>query len=139
VTVSNEKKTELRRDWNKSDLTKMNKILREPEWRNEVRNASVEEGWRIFKEKIEKATEECEPVCRKRNINRPPWMTQEIIRAIRKKKRLWARDKVRENKDKYKQQEKITRNLIRNAKRRFEKKLADGGGRNKRPFYAYRM
>jgi predicted metal-dependent hydrolase len=97
----------------------------------------VEEGWRILKEKIEKATEECVPVRRKRNVNTPPWMTQEIIRAIRKKKRLWARDKLRENKDEYKQQEKITRNLIRNAKRRFEKKLADGGGRNKRPFYAY--
>jgi hypothetical protein len=34
-------------------------------------------------------------------------------------------------------QEKITRNLIRNAKKQFERRLADGGGQNKKPFYAY--
>ena len=43
------------------------------------------------------------------------------MRAIRKKKRLWKRDKHKVDNE----QEKKTRNLIRNGKRRFEKKLAN--------------
>jgi hypothetical protein len=50
---------------------------------------------------------------------------------------MWARDKDKNDKSEYKQQEKITRNLIRKAKKKFERKLADGGGQNKKPFYAY--
>ena len=41
------------------------------------------------------------------------------------------------DKSEFVEQEKLTRNLIRNAKRRFEKKLADGNGGNKRPFFTY--
>ena len=41
------------------------------------------------------------------------------------------------DKSEFVEQEKLTRNLIRNAKRRFEKKLADGNGGNKRLFFAY--
>jgi hypothetical protein len=50
---------------------------------------------------------------------------------------LWKRDKHKADKTEYKEQEKKTRNLIRNPKKRFEKRLADGGANNKRPFYAY--
>lgn len=64
-------------------------------------------------------------------------MNQEIIRAIRKKKRLWKRDKFKLDKTEYKEQEKKTRNLIRNSKRNFEKKLASGSRGNKKPFYSY--
>jgi hypothetical protein len=39
--------------------------------------------------------------------------------------------------EEYKEAEKKVRNLIRNSKRGFEKKLAAGGGGNKRPFFAY--
>ena len=37
----------------------------------------------------------------------------------------------------YKQVEKNVKNLIRNSKRKFEKKLASGNNGNKKPFYAY--
>jgi hypothetical protein len=72
-----------------------------------------------------------------RNKNRPPWLTQEILREIRRRKRMWARDKDKADKDEYKEQDKKTRNMIRAAKKKFERRLADGGGQNKRPFYAY--
>jgi hypothetical protein len=93
--------------------------------------------WRIFTEKINAVVEQCVPEKRRRNVNRPPWMTQEILRAIRKKKRMWPKFKGKQNQEEYKQQEKLTRNLIRNAKKKFERRLADGGGKNKKPFYAY--
>jgi hypothetical protein len=59
------------------------------------------------------------------------------MRAIRKKKRLWRTCRDRIPTDEYKEAEKKVRNLIRNAKRRFEKKLASGNGGQKRPFFAY--
>jgi hypothetical protein len=58
---------------------------------------------------------------RRRNLNRPPWMNQEIVRAVRRKKSLWKRDKNKVDKTEYKEQEKKTRNMIRNAKKRLEK------------------
>jgi hypothetical protein len=91
----------------------------------------------MFRDKMEEIVSECVPKRRRRKANRPPWLTQEVLRAIRKKKRLWARDKNRQDKAEYKAQEKLTRNLIRKAKKKFERRLADGGGQNKRPFYAY--
>ena len=39
--------------------------------------------------------------------------------------------------EEYLEANKKVKNMIRNAKRRFEKKLADGEGGNKRPFFAY--
>jgi hypothetical protein len=39
--------------------------------------------------------------------------------------------------EEYREADKKVRNLIRNAKRRFEKKLATGKGGNNRPFFSY--
>ncbi len=77
------------------------------------------------------------PVRRKKNSNRPAWMTQEILRAVRRKKRIWRAIRGGQITEEYKEAEKKVRNLIRNSKRGFEKKLAAGGGGNKRPFFAY--
>jgi Reverse transcriptase (RNA-dependent DNA polymerase)/Endonuclease-reverse transcriptase len=137
VTTGSEKKNDARQDWRNADWEKMRNMLAEQKWKADIRGADTEEAWRIFQEKISEVTVECVPARRRRNVNRPPWMTQEILRAIRKKKRMWAKVKASPDKEEYKKQEKLTRNLIRNAKRRFERKLADGGGQNKKPFYAY--
>ena len=90
-----------------------------------------------MKEKVKDLVKEFVPERRRRNHNRPPWLSQAILRAIRKKKRLWQRDKYKPDQNEYKEHEKLTKNLIRNAKRSFEKKLAAGGGGNSRPFFAY--
>jgi hypothetical protein len=132
-----EKKEEVKYDWRGADWQEMHSLLRERKWQQEIRAADTEKAWNIFAEKIKEVTEKCVPVKRKRNVNRPPWMTQEILRAIRKRKRVWAKVKGKADQAEYKAQEKITRNLIRNAKKKFERKLADGGGQNKKPFYAY--
>jgi hypothetical protein len=86
---------------------------------------------------MELVISECVPLRRRRNPNRPPWMSKEIMCTVRKKKRLWKRDKHKEDKTKYKEHEKLVRNLIRRAKKEFEKRLAEGGSYNKKPFYEY--
>jgi hypothetical protein len=77
---------------------------------------------------------------RRRNHNRPPWLNREILRAIRRKKKLWRAAKQGQRVDEYKAAEKEVRNRIRNAKRKFERDIARGCGSeqsNKKRFFAY--
>jgi hypothetical protein len=60
-------------------------------------------------------------------------MTQNILREIRRKKKLWKMCRGQATEE-YKAAEKKVKNMVRNAKRNFEKKLAEGNGGNKRPF-----
>ena len=64
------------------------------------------------------------PPRRKRNQNRPTWLSNEILKDIRRKRRLWAQAKSGEGAEEYKKVEKEVRNKIRSAKRKFEKRLA---------------
>jgi hypothetical protein len=132
-----ETRADMRKDWSKADWNEMENMLKDRDWKQKIREADTEAAWNLFADKINAAVEKCVPERRRRNVNRPPWMTQEILRAIRKKKRLWTKCKGMQNQEEYRKQEKVTRNLIRNAKKKFEKRLAEGGGKNKKPFYAY--
>jgi Reverse transcriptase (RNA-dependent DNA polymerase)/Endonuclease-reverse transcriptase len=129
--------TQARPDWARADWDKMREMTSQWNWRDELRGVDATEAWNKFKDRVANMVEECVPKRRRRNQNRPPWLSQEILREIRRRKRMWARDKHKANKDEYKEQDKKTRNMIRAAKRKFERKIAEGGGQNKRPFYAY--
>ena len=74
-----------------------------------------------------------EPNKPRRNPNRPPWMTQHILREIRRRKRIWKDQK---DSERYEEQSRLVKHMIRNAKRKLERRLAEGGGNN-RPFYSY--
>jgi Reverse transcriptase (RNA-dependent DNA polymerase) len=80
------------------------------------------------------------PDRRRRNHNRPPWLNRDILRAIRRKKRLWRAAKQGQQVDEYKAAEKQVKNMIRSAKRNFERGIAKGCGShqaNKKRFFAY--
>ena len=51
---------------------------------------TVDGAWKHLK-KMEETVEKNVPKKRRKNKNRPPWLTQEIVRKIRKKKRLWKK------------------------------------------------
>ena len=124
-------------DWRRADWDGMRRRLAERDWLDRVKAAPVEAAWKALNSMVEGLVKEFVPERRRRNQNRPPWLTRDILCAIRKKKRIWKRDKERYDKTEYKAQETLTRNLIRNAKRRYEKKLASGGDNHKRQFFAY--
>ena len=124
-------------DWRNADWASMRSELDSREWISRVRRSNMDMAWQLVKDKVDELTRKYVPLRRRRNQNRPIWMTQEILRAIRKKKRLWKQDKHKLDKKDYIEQEKKTRNLIRNAKRRFEKRLASGNGGSNRPFFSY--
>jgi Reverse transcriptase (RNA-dependent DNA polymerase) len=64
-------------------------------------------------------------------------MTREILRAVRRKRRMWKKEDGRNVSQQYREAEKKVRNLIRNAKRNLERKLATENNGNSKPFYAY--
>jgi hypothetical protein len=131
VKVGGEKQETTRQarpDWARADWSKMREIAGAWNWRDELRGTSAEAAWSKLRDKVECIVKSCVPERRMRNKNRPPWLTQEILREIRRRKRMWKRDKDKADKDEYREQDKKTRNLIRAAKKKFERKLAEGGG-----------
>jgi hypothetical protein len=112
-------------------------LRRDQEWLTRLQASGTSEAWALLRDKVTHLVEKYVPERRRRNNNRPAWMTQEILREIRRKKRLWRKIRGSQPTEEYTAVDKKVRNLIRNSKRRFEKKLASGNGGNKRPFFAY--
>jgi hypothetical protein len=124
------------KDWRKADWEAMKTELANRDWLYRLRRADAAAVWNILRDKITDLVQRFVPERRMRNQNRPAWLTQNILREIRKKKRLWKTVRGGIITDEYKQTEKNVKNMIRSSKRRFEKKLADNKGSN-RQFFAY--
>jgi hypothetical protein len=124
-------------DWRRANWSNMRSELRSVHWKRRMEGKSTEEAWTLFKTKVESLIERWVPVRRNRNRNRPEWMSVEILREVRRKKRLWKKVRTGQITAEYKEVEKRVRTMIRTAKRNFEKKLAAGNKGNKRPFFAY--
>jgi hypothetical protein len=118
----------------------MRKELRRADWQAELDGLSAGQAWDKLKEKVHHLISRHVPERRRRNHNKPPWLSREILRQIRKKKRKWRLAKQGQNVEEYKEEERKLRNMIRNAKRNFERKIARGCGSeqaNKRRFFSY--
>ena len=76
----------------------MRRELEDRVWSNRVRRSNMEASWQLVKNKVEELTRKYVPVRRRRNQNKPVWMNQEILRAIRKKKRMWKSVKFKADK-----------------------------------------
>ena len=137
---SNPVREDLQPDWGKADWESMGNALNEQDWRELFRGKTAAEAWVILREQIHTVTASYVPLTRRRNGNRPGWLNQEILRAIRRKSRMWQKAKRGVDVDQYREEERRVRNMIRKAKRKFEKKIADGSCKDsvaKRKFYAY--
>ena len=122
-----------RPDWNKANWEGIRADLAGIDWYRTLESLDIESAWATVKEKIETLTSKYVPTRKIRPPNKPIWMNREISRAMDRKRRLWRR---RAPAEEYREAEKKVRNLIRNAKRNFEKKLARSNG-NSKPFYSY--
>ena len=132
-------KESTRLNWARADWPAMERDLAMVSWQRRLLNQGAEEAWRILKEETNKVVEKYVPKYRLRNKEKPAWLNREILREIRRKKKMWQKAKAGVNVDEYKKVERKVRNLIRHAKKRYEKKLSEGGndGRSRRNFFAY--
>ena len=127
-------------DWNRADMEALRAELCNVNWDEYLRDLDAENSWIRFKERLQQAEDRCVPRKRRRVGNNPIWMKKNIIRVVRKKRRLWKRYKVTKDYEEYlayKRVEKEVRNIVKNAKKRFEKKLAKEAKKNPKRFYAY--
>lgn len=140
-----ENSKELVPDWSKADLDQLSACLAELNWELELSGKSALEGWDFIKDKIDEATEKCVPKKLRRVSSRPLWMAKNVMRLIRKKRRLWrwysTSDRSRGDFGEYQAYKRVqeeVRKAVRNAKKNFERKLAKEARRNNtKPFYSY--
>jgi len=123
-------------DWRGADWEAIRKGVSDVKWEAELESKNAEESWILLREKLQSLQKAHIPE-RKARSERPPWMTTEILRAIRKKRRLWKKARTQADRDEYEKEEKRVKNVIRAAKRKFEKNIAFEDAKNKKPFFNY--
>ena len=126
-------------DWRNADFQGLRSNL-DIDWLDCLSNMRTLESWDTFKKLVKEAEEKSVPKKRRRVGSRPLWMQQNVMRIIRKKKRLWKTYK--ESKDykeylAYKKVEREVRAIVRKAKRKLERKIAKEARRKPKQFYSY--
>ena len=138
-TRRNSKQQVPTRSWSKADWGAMQNHLEMMDWHEEIGNLSAEQAWLKFKSKIDNLVEEHVPLRPPNNrANRPPWLSPDLLRQIRFKRRLWSKYKrspTVENLEAYKKVEKETGKRLKNAKKQVEKRVANS--EDKKYFYSY--
>ena len=80
---------ELVPDWAKADMAGMREAIGAVDWEDKLNGKTGLEKWELVKQVIREETDKCVPKRMRRVGNKPLWMNQNILRLIRKKKRLW--------------------------------------------------
>ena len=129
-----------RANWTKANISGLRKFLNETNWRQRLASNSVDKLWDIFKNILDLAMEKYVPRSTVRAPDAPRWLTRDIVRLVRRKKRAWKLTQThgtQENFNKYKKLEKEVTVRVRSAKRGMEKKLAYSGENNTKTFANY--
>jgi hypothetical protein len=103
--------------------------------KKKLENRTTEEGWILLRNKLQAAVEKFVPQSKNRTKFKNPWMTRELLRLIRRKRKVWRkvkRSKTAEEMAEYRSIEKEVSNKIRNAKRKLEKELVTGPDKNRK-------
>ena len=123
-------------NWRRAKWDEMRAELGKVNWSREFRGQRPSKMWKTFKSRVHAAVKKHVPKKKILKSGRPPWMTRELLAAVRKKHRMWQDTKRGADVEEYKREDKRVKNLIKKAKNKYERKLAENGGNN-RPFYAY--
>ena len=138
TTVRKESATRL--NWTKADIQGLQTFLGDTDWHSILSDKPADEAWETLRIILDQATSQFVPRSTIRPANTPKWLTREIIKLVRKKKRAWKLSKTHgttENINRYKELEKELIVKLRNAKRSMEKKLANSGDTNAKKFANY--
>ena len=126
-----------RRDFKRANFEMIRSGL-DVNWETRLDGLSVEDTWLTIRERLHGLIDQHIPWKEIKGRNRPPWMSEKIIKAIDKKKRLYARrNNGPENMRAYKKSVKELKKMVNNAKKGLEKKIAKEGKTNKKLFYSY--
>ena len=131
-------------DWSKADMKAMRDKLGEVAWGEEFGQLGGVQCMDKFYEVLDRVTRDCVPTKLRRTSSRPLWMNQNIMRMLRRKRRLWRaytgegyyRQDYRDYLA-YQEVQKELKKAIRKAKRKLEKDLAKKAKKNPKKFFSY--
>ena len=131
-------------DWSKADYDALREAFEAVDWEDEFKDKKGEECMDLFYSVIQRVTDECIPKKLRRAGSRPIWMNKNILRLIRKKKRLWkaysSQDFYQRDYQSFQAYKKVQNDVkkaVKLAKRKFEKSWAKGAKKNPKAFYSY--
>ena len=141
---------ELVPDWAKADMEGLRTAILEINWVERLEGKTGLKAWDILKRVIQEETDRCVPLKRRRTSSRPLWMNKNILRLIRKKRRLWKAYTREEgplpgrpgNRDSasfvaYRNVQNEVQKSIKRAKRKVERKLAKDRKGKSKSFFSY--
>ena len=124
------------RNWHRADWESIKRGLEEVEWPTTNDQVTAEATWQLLRGELDRLLEEHVPMCDLRP-RKSDWMTGEILREVRRKRRLWKAVKGGTGRQAYEEAARKVKNMIRSAKRGLEKRLAREKSGNSKPFYNY--
>ena len=125
-------------DYRRADYDQMRKALASEKW-DDLGEMDVNGMWGRIKSKMQSLMREYAPTKRPKKRKNPPWMNRDLRKKIEEKRRAWKRWKEtgREtDREEYRRKEKETKNMIRNRKNGWEKKILENRKQNPKLFYA---
>ena len=129
-------------DWAKADLESMRVAISYINWEETLSNLSGISAWDTFKSILECEIDRCIPKKPRRTGQKPLWLSKDILRLIRRKRRLWRWYSREGGKDyesfmKYKSAQKEVATAVRKARRDFERPLAKNRKANSKAFFSH--
>ena len=131
-------------DWSKADLLKLREAIQEVDWASEFENMSGTQSMEKFYSVLDREVDKFVPKKMRRKGNKPLWMNKNIIRMIRKKRRLWRSYSTDERSKRdyasfqaFKNIQKEVQKAVKKAKRKLERSLAKNAKKNPKAFYSY--
>ena len=132
VNIIKNRNNATKHNWTKADVTGLQAFLSETNWNSILQHKSALDAWDSFKAILDQAMAKFVPRSTARVANTPRWLTRDIVKLVRKKKRAWKLAKTHgtlENLNKYKSLEKELIVKLKNAKQNMEKKTSLLGGK----------
>ena len=116
------KTEELVPDYKKADFNSMREKLGAVDWQSYLSPHNTEDSWQLLKGKVNECIDECIPKKLRRNNTKPLWMQRNVMRVLRKKRRLWK--KYTDSKDyqsflAFKLVQRTANGIVRKAKKNF--------------------
>ena len=123
------------------DYVKADGFFSEMDWNALLSDKESSQMYTDFSSRCKLVIDECVPKYKNSNgIRRPRWMTKEVKNQLSAKERAWKRLRARKTgarKDRYKEERNKATELVRKAKRNFEKALIKDLKKNKKKFWSY--
>ena len=140
IPTSSNSTEELVPDYSKANFSQMREMLAAIDWQSRLNDLNAEDSWTLFKNIVSSTVDACIPKKKRRNNSKPLWMQRNVMRIIRKKRRLWKQyttSREYQTYLAYKRVQNEAKSMVTRAKRELEKKLAANAKKNPKMFYSY--